>query len=139
MEDKLGNAVREVIEGVQQIVENSIVLSGDLSNSTAKKGVLDGSKKILQNLVNCLQLTDIYQCANLITKSNELSVKLDELRIQATSTRSADGFQEVCKQIINLSVHLVTFANERSQLINPHRAYYEMVSVPFYRYHACIN
>lgn len=64
-----------------------------------------------------LQLTDIYQCASLITKSKELSVQLDELRLQTTEKRSPEHFQDTVKQIINSCIQLLISVNERSKLM----------------------
>lgn len=130
MKDKLGDAINDVTNGIQQIVENARILSGDLGNIEAKKGVLDGSKKLLQNMVNCLQLTDIYQCSSLIKKSKDLIEQLEELR-NHSETHSEEAFVETSKQIVKSSVELAIQADEHSKLIQQLK-YHDMVKKDFF-------
>lgn len=78
-------------------------------------------------MVNCLQLTDIYQCSTLIKKSKELIEKMEELRVHTnTETRSEEGFAEVAKQIVTISIELAVQADEHSKLIQQQK-YHDMV------------
>ena len=127
MADRMGGATDDVTEGIQQIVENALRLADDLSDATAKMGVLDGSKKLLQNIVNCLQLTDIFQCAGLIKRSKDLSGLLEELRSSTVEPTSPSSFKSTAPLLVEGFTQLAVETQERCRLI-PQPKYNHLVS-----------
>jgi len=130
MQDKLGAAIKEVIEGIEEIVNTARQLTNEIENVQAKQGLLNGSKKLLQNMVNCLQILDINQCSQLIILSNQTKTDLEMLRSCTVERRSRNEFKSVCQTLIDNFIALSVAAHDRRSDI-PQPKFKQTVSSTF--------
>jgi len=118
MQEKMGMATKNIIDAIEEISRTAKFLSEDIDNLNSRLGLLEGSKKLLQNMVNCLQLVDINQCANLIIISQQIKSNLDLLRICASNTHSTSEFRTLASTLVEEFVSFITATQERKAYIS---------------------
>ena len=118
MREKLGQAQKDVTTAIEKIVKYAFLLSKDLKNKKAKNGLLKGSKKLLKNMVNCLQLADIHECNYLIKLSNQITHQIQSLNNISTNTRSVSEFRNLIPILLENLILLRKASHQRSQVIS---------------------